>query len=65
MIVELVTKNIEDDGIIKQYIFDFLNNQNITSHETYNWPLNNQINSDYIYLLGYFNYFGIGTNFDM
>ena len=46
---EYVTKIDDDDGAVKQYIFDYFNNQNVTSHEAYNWLLNNQNNSDYIF----------------
>src|SRR5207248_2060337 len=50
--------------ILNRDIFDYFDNQNITSHETYNWLLNNQNDSNSIYLLGYFNYHGIGTDID-
>src|SRR2546423_368439 len=50
--------------ILNQDIFDYFDNQNITLYETYNWLLNNQNDSNSIYLLGYFNYHGIGTSVD-
>src|SRR5204863_55450 len=50
--------------MLNQDIFDYFDNQNITSHETYNWLLINQNDSNSIYLLGYFNYDGIGTSID-
>src|SRR2546423_8123043 len=50
--------------MLNRDIFDYFDNQNITSHETYNWLLNNQNDSNSIYLLGYFNYHGIGTGID-
>src|SRR5204863_1831014 len=50
--------------MLNQDIFDYFDNQNITLHETYNWLLDNQNGSNSIYLLGYFNYHGIGTSVD-
>src|SRR5205823_4684485 len=47
---------------INQHIFDYFGDQNIASHEPYDWLLNNQNDSNSIYLLGYFNYHKIGTN---
>ena len=47
-----------------QEILNYLNNHNITSQEIYNWLLNNQTNSNAIFLLGEFNYLGIGTSVD-
>ena len=42
---------------------NYINNHVKISQEIiYNWLLNNQNNSNYIYLLGYFNYHGIGTD---
>ncbi|EXX52066.1 Skt5p [Rhizophagus irregularis DAOM 197198w] len=38
------------------------NNYNASLQEIYNWLLNNQISSNSIYLLGYFNYYGFVTN---
>ncbi len=45
-----------------RHIFDYLNNQNITLQEIINWLLNNQNNSNAIFLFGYFNFFGIDVN---
>src|SRR4051812_44410609 len=51
--------------VIYKSIFDnYFNNRNTSSPEMYNWLLNNQNNSDSIFLLGYFNYMEIGTNKD-
>ncbi|GBC07851.1 hypothetical protein RclHR1_07730004 [Rhizophagus clarus] len=52
----------EIEVIIKKYILDYINNQMITLQQIYIWLLNNQNNSNSIYLLGYFNYYGIGTD---
>jgi TPR repeat protein len=45
-------------------IHDYFNNNDINSLEIYDWLLINQNNSDYIFLLGYFNYLGIETSKD-
>ena len=45
----------------KQYTLDYLSNHNINSLEIYNWLVNNQNDSDSIFLLGYFNFYGIET----
>src|SRR5262249_9090435 len=47
--------------VIKQHVFNYINNYKIILQEIYNWLLNNQNNSNSIYLLGYFNYHGIET----
>ncbi|GBC10030.1 hypothetical protein RclHR1_00930008 [Rhizophagus clarus] len=46
----------------KKQVLEFINNYKSSLQEIYSWLLNNQINSDSIYLLGYFNYHGIGTD---
>jgi TPR repeat protein len=46
----------------RHVIINYLNDYNITSQEIYNWLLNNQDNSNSIFLLGVFNHFGIATN---
>ncbi|CAI2177922.1 8907_t:CDS:2, partial [Funneliformis geosporum] len=55
--------NITNEGkelrIRNQHVFDYFNNQYITSQEILNWLLRNQNNPNNIFLLGYFNYFGI------
>src|SRR4051794_8559320 len=43
-------------------ILNYLNNHNITSQEIYSWLLNNQDDSNAIFLLGVFNYLGIETS---
>ncbi|GES91038.1 kinase-like domain-containing protein [Rhizophagus clarus] len=48
--------------IRKNHIFDCINNYKIGLREIYNWLLNNQNNSNSIYLLGFFNYHGIVIN---
>src|SRR5438046_1393456 len=47
--------------VIKQHVLDYINNHNLNL-QLYNWLLDNQNNSDSIFLLGYFNYFGIETS---
>ncbi|GBC02298.1 hypothetical protein RclHR1_04550005 [Rhizophagus clarus] len=44
-----------------KYVLDYINVYNISLKEIYSWLLNNQSNSTSIFLLGYFNYSGIGT----
>ncbi|CAB4438351.1 unnamed protein product [Rhizophagus irregularis] len=48
----------------KHEVINYLNNYNITSQEIYAWLLNNQNNSNSVFLLGIFNHFGIGVNVD-
>ncbi|EXX58386.1 uncharacterized protein OCT59_023622 [Rhizophagus irregularis] len=48
--------------IIKQHVLDYVNNHRIISQEICSWLSNNQNNSNSTYLLGYFNYNGIGTD---
>src|SRR5688572_17030208 len=45
-------------------ILNCLNNHNITSRVIYDWLLNNQNNSNAVFLLGAFNYLGIETSVD-
>ncbi|POG77729.1 hypothetical protein GLOIN_2v1767566 [Rhizophagus irregularis DAOM 181602=DAOM 197198] len=53
----------EIDSTFRKDILDYFSNYNIKSQEFYNWLLINQNNnSDYIFLLGYCNYNGIGTS---
>ncbi|EXX65644.1 Skt5p [Rhizophagus irregularis DAOM 197198w] len=46
----------------KHEVINYLNNHNITSQEIYAWLLNNQNNSNSVFLLGIFNHFGIEVN---
>ncbi|UZO03605.1 uncharacterized protein OCT59_024009 [Rhizophagus irregularis] len=48
----------------KHEVINYLNDQYLTSQEIYNWLLNNQDNSNSIFLLGVFNHFGIEINVD-
>ncbi|CAB4438333.1 unnamed protein product [Rhizophagus irregularis] len=62
-IVDLIFKEV-NKGIekVEQHVLDYLNNYKIKSEEIYNWLLlNNQNNTESIFLFGYFNYYGIGT----
>src|SRR6185369_3250951 len=49
----------------KQNIIVNFNSFNINIQELVNWLLNNQNDSNSIYLLGYFNYHGIEISIDM
>ena len=52
----------KEEKVRKQHILDYINNCEIILQEIYYWLLNNQNDSNSIYLLGYFNYCGIGTS---
>ncbi|CAB4474109.1 unnamed protein product [Rhizophagus irregularis] len=56
--------NNNDDNVVKQKTLSYLNEQNITLQEINNLLLNNQNNSNSIYLLGGFNELGIGISVD-
>jgi TPR repeat protein len=57
--------NIGNDAKLeKQEIIEYFKNYSTSSQEIYYWLLNNQNNSNSIFLLGYFNYYGIETNND-
>ncbi|EXX67415.1 Kic1p [Rhizophagus irregularis DAOM 197198w] len=43
-------------------VIEYFYNHNINSQEFYSWLLNNQNSSNSIFILGYFNYYGIITN---
>ncbi|GBC00447.1 hypothetical protein RclHR1_03860012 [Rhizophagus clarus] len=65
VIVEFILEmsNKRDSFNSKQTILDCINNQNINTQEIYNWLCDNQnYNSYSIFLLGFFNYYGIETN---
>ncbi|CAB4438124.1 unnamed protein product [Rhizophagus irregularis] len=59
-ITELNIKGIEQKS--KKQFIEYFYNHNINSQEFYNWLLNNQNTSDSIFILGYFNYYGIIVN---
>ncbi|EXX72087.1 uncharacterized protein OCT59_023608 [Rhizophagus irregularis] len=62
--INLIFKGLnegKDEEILKNNIINYINNHKILTPEIYNWLLNNQYNSNSICLLGYFNYYGIGT----
>jgi TPR repeat protein len=61
-LVNFINKEINEgwkEEKVKHYILDYINDHEINSREICNWLTNNQINSNYIYLLGYLNYQGI------
>jgi TPR repeat protein len=63
--LKITTKRIEW-VLFEQQVIDYFNNYNINLQEIYNWlVLNNQNNSNSIFLLGYFIHFGIETNKDL
>ena len=59
-----LNKGIEQ-RVRKQNILNHINDYKINLQEIYNWLINNQTSSNSIYLLGYFNYHGIGTDVDL
>ncbi|RGB26724.1 kinase-like domain-containing protein [Rhizophagus diaphanus] len=56
-------ENIESERK-KHEVINYLNDHNLTSQEIYNWLLNNQDNSNSVFLLGVFNHVGIEINVD-
>ncbi|RGB29655.1 hypothetical protein C1646_766345 [Rhizophagus diaphanus] len=54
----------KEESVSKQYVLDYINNHKINLREIYHWLLNNPNDSNSIYLLGYFSYYGIGTDID-
>jgi TPR repeat protein len=64
-LVNFIFKKLNEGGdeeTVKQYIFNYMYNNKIISQEIYDWVLNNQNNSNSIYLLGYFKFYGIGID---
>ena len=57
-IFELSNKGID---LARKHTLEYFSNNNINSKEIYNWLLNNQNDSDSIFLLGCFHYYGIET----
>ncbi|GBB89299.1 hypothetical protein RclHR1_00160015 [Rhizophagus clarus] len=55
---------VKGNEFVKLQVLNYLNDRNVNSKEAYNWLLKNQNNPDFVFLLGYFNYVGIGTNID-
>ncbi|GET03023.1 kinase-like domain-containing protein [Rhizophagus clarus] len=45
-----------------QKVNEYFSNHNINVQEVYNWLLNNQVNANSIFLIGYFNLYGIATS---
>jgi TPR repeat protein len=59
-------KEGKERKVRRQNTLDYIkNNYKINLQEIINWLLNNQNDSNSIYLLGYFNYYGIGVDIDM
>ncbi|EXX63625.1 uncharacterized protein OCT59_024412 [Rhizophagus irregularis] len=58
-----VLNNKRNNDKLRQKVIDYFNNQNINPQEIYNWLFNNQnYNSNSIFLLGFFNLYGIETS---
>jgi TPR repeat protein len=56
------TNKGKEERVRKQFVLNYFNYYKISLQEIYNWLLNNQTCSNSIYLLGYFNYHGIGID---
>src|ERR1044072_6084763 len=63
-LVSKETNEGKEERVIKKHVLNYIHNHKIIPQVIYNWLLNNQNNLNSIYLLGYFNYNGIGTNVD-
>jgi TPR repeat protein len=65
-LVNLILKKLNEgtsEMVIKQHVLNYITNKHkIILQEICNWLLNNQNNSNSIYLFGYFNYHGIGID---
>ncbi|GES90986.1 kinase-like domain-containing protein [Rhizophagus clarus] len=53
----------KNEVLIKEHVLNHINNKEIILQEVYDYLLSNQNNSNSIYLLGYFIYYGIATDF--
>src|ERR1043165_1033119 len=56
------TSEGKEERAIKRHVLDYIHDHKIIPQVIYNWLLNNQNHLNSIYLLGYFNYHGFGTN---
>ncbi|GBB84157.1 hypothetical protein RclHR1_01080013 [Rhizophagus clarus] len=55
----------KNGDVIKEHVLNHINNnKKIIPQEVYDYLLNNQNNSNSIYLLGYFFYYGVVTDFN-
>ncbi|POG65701.1 kinase-like domain-containing protein [Rhizophagus irregularis DAOM 181602=DAOM 197198] len=61
LIYKLCNKGIEWK-LVREQVIEYFNNYNTNSQEINNWLLNNQNNSNSIFLLGYFNFYVIETS---
>ncbi|RGB29441.1 kinase-like domain-containing protein [Rhizophagus diaphanus] len=62
-IIKLNNKGLEWKSD-KQKTIEYFNNHNLDSQEIYSWLLDNQNSLNSIFILGYFNYYGIVTSED-
>ncbi|GBC06910.1 hypothetical protein RclHR1_07130009 [Rhizophagus clarus] len=66
-LVNLIFREVnegKEEFVRKRHVLEYIKNHNINLQEIYNWLLNNQNDSNSIYLLGYFNHYEIKTNLD-
>ncbi|GBC09995.1 hypothetical protein RclHR1_09260009 [Rhizophagus clarus] len=57
-----VANEVLDSRLAILKVNEYFSIHNISAQETYNWLLNNQISTNSIFLLGYFNFYGIITS---
>ncbi|EXX61790.1 uncharacterized protein OCT59_023906 [Rhizophagus irregularis] len=58
-IINRIFNGLNKGNVTKEYVLMIINIYNTNLYEIYNWLLNNQINPNSIFFLGYFNYYGI------
>ncbi|GET03222.1 kinase-like domain-containing protein [Rhizophagus clarus] len=59
-----IMNGVLENKLIALKVNVYFNNHNINTQEVYNWLLNNQVSVNSIFLLGYFNFYGIATSKD-
>ncbi|GET03217.1 kinase-like domain-containing protein [Rhizophagus clarus] len=62
--IRKIVNEAPENKLLKQKVDEYFKNHNISAQEIYNWLLNNQVNANSIFLLGYFNFYGIVTSED-
>ncbi|GES83884.1 kinase-like domain-containing protein [Rhizophagus clarus] len=60
-IYKLVNEALESKSL-KQEVIEYFNDHNINAREIYDWLLNYQVSTNSIFLLGYYNFYGIITS---
>ncbi|GET03212.1 kinase-like domain-containing protein [Rhizophagus clarus] len=60
--IRKIVNEAPENKLVKQKVDEYFRNHNISAQEIFNWLLNNQVNANSIFLLGYFNFNGIITS---